>query len=122
MDSILNENIYFIKSSELSNEILSSEENIDYETEDVDNIDKVSVWIKEKDTYVPAVSFNTTDKLPPGFYTTSINSRTGEYNCDKLNIISDQLFTFTDNHITELISEIQNFWDKKSIYKRSGIL
>lgn len=114
MDSIL-ENIFLIKPNP------SLESSNSYNDDDEDEVENVSTWLKEKNTYIPIVSFSTIPKLPPGFYTLSLN-KNNEYICTELDIISDELFILNGTHISDILTEIQQFWDSKEIYEKSKLI
>jgi len=86
-----------------------------------DYIENVSIWLKDKDLFKPAIEFAEVKKLPPGLYNMGI-SRDGEYFCKNLILSSDELFIFSENSCNRLIEEIQKFWDSKPLYDANKLL
>ena len=87
----------------------------DYEIEAP--IEKASVWIKENSTIRPSGTLTTLDKLNPGIYKVEITREEGLH-CKKISTESDELFTFSNSIIKDLLDEINIFWDKKDLYKK----
>ena len=88
----------------------------DFSEGDEERQDKVSMWVKDKDYFVPSTDISVIKELPPGMYQVNYSNERGFY-CKPIKIETDELFIFTDAITTELLEEIQLFWDKADIYK-----
>lgn len=63
----------------------------------------------------------TKESLPPGYYTISTdNSGIAHYTLKKL--VIDELMILDDPIMTEIIEEIENFWDRGDLFKKYGFL
>ena len=76
--------------------------------------DKISMWIKDKDYYIPSTDISTTKTLPPGMYQVNYTNDRG-YHCRPIKTETDEIFVFTDSITKELLDEIELFWNKKFI-------
>ena len=83
--------------------------------------DKVSLWIKDKDYYVPSTDISVTNELPPGIYKVDYSNDRG-YFCRPIKVETDELFTFTDSITKDLLKEIETFWDKKNLYLENNLI
>jgi SpoVK/Ycf46/Vps4 family AAA+-type ATPase len=80
-----------------------------------------SLWIKENDIYRPSTNLKILTELEPGVYTVDYDRDLG-YFCKKLPPISDELFLFSNSIISELLSEIDLFWEKKDLFKENKLI
>lgn len=83
--------------------------------------DKVSMWVKDKDYYIPSTDISVTRELPPGIYQVDYSNDRG-YFCKPIKIETDELFVFTDSITTNLLEEIENFWNKEALYKEKKLV
>ncbi len=83
--------------------------------------DKISLWVKDKDFYVPSTDISIVPELPPGIYQVNYTNDRG-YHCKELNIETDELFVFTDSITKDLLNEIELFWNKKELYKEKNLI
>lgn len=83
--------------------------------------DKVSMWVKDKDYYIPSTDISVTRELPPGIYQVDYSNDRG-YFCKPIKIETDELFIFTDSITTNLLEEIENFWNKETLYKEKKLV
>lgn len=83
--------------------------------------EKISMWVKDKDYYVPSTEVSITKELPPGMYKVDYTNDRG-YHCRAIDLETDELFVFTDSITTELLDEIENFWNKKDLYKEKNLI
>ena len=83
--------------------------------------DKVSMWVKDKDYYIPSTDISVTKELPPGIYQVDYSNDRG-YFCKPIKIETDELFIFTDSITTNLLEEIENFWNKETLYKEKKLV
>lgn len=81
----------------------------------------VSLWIKDKDLFVPSTDISIHKELPPGIYKIESSNQRGVY-CKEIKIDSDELFIFSDSIIQNLINEINLFWDKADLYKQNNLI
>jgi len=86
-----------------------------------DPIEKASQWIKEGGILRPSGNLSTQNKLKPGIYKVEANREYGIY-CKKIEIKSDQLFTFSNSIINDLLEEINVFWEKRDLYKKNNLI
>lgn len=98
------------------------EDMFDFEREVVEtDDDKVSMWVKDKDLFIPSTDISVTNLLPPGTYKVD-NTNDRGLHCKKLEIETDNLYKFKDSAVESLLSEINLFWDKKKIYEEYEII
>ena len=96
------------------------DEDFDKDDEDfVERDNKISLWIEEGKTIRPSTNVKLLKSLKPGVYKSSWNRDFG-YFCEKLSVKSDELYAFSDGLMDSLISEVNNFWDKKDIYSNNN--
>jgi len=83
--------------------------------------DKISLWVKDKDFYVPSTDISIVPELPPGIYQVNYTNDRG-YHCKPIELETDELFVFTDSITQDLLSEIELFWDKKDLYAEKNLI
>ncbi len=83
--------------------------------------DKVSMWVKDKDHYVPSTDISIVKTLPPGMYQVNYTNDRG-YHCRQIETETDEIFVFSDSITKELLDEIELFWDKRSLYKEKNLI
>lgn len=110
MDTFLDDNSPFI--------IINPEYEIQMEEYE---LEKASLWVVEGDIIRPSTNISIQQKLSPGQYDVGISREYGIY-CKKLKIKSDELITFSDSVVTDLIQEINLFWDKRDLYKENKLI
>lgn len=96
---------------------------IDIELEDdVDqDQEKVSVWIKEKNLFIPSTDISLHSELPPGLYQVDFTNDRGLY-AKPIDLKVDELYTFSDSITEDLLSEVSSFWKKADLYKRNKLI
>lgn len=109
MDSILNSNFQIIPAGDF------------FETSPSLDLEHMSIWAKEKDIIRASTDVTLTKTLDPGIYTIGFNNDDGLY-CKKLNIVSDELFLFSNSITNKLIDEINLFWSKSELYKENNLI
>lgn len=74
-------------------------------------------WLKSDDNvYAMVQNSETVDKIAPGVYTLFQDNR-GGLHAELYEIETDELFILPNNHVEELIVEMDLFWNKASLYK-----
>lgn len=81
----------------------------------------MSVWVKDKDVIRASTDITLLPKIEPGIYSVNFSKDYGYY-CKKINVESDELFIFTDSITEDLLSEIENFWDKADEFKANKLI
>lgn len=80
---------------------------------------KYATWLDYGSEYVPAVNLKTCDKIPSGVYKVTYSRE--EYKVIPSNINTDELFTFSESYTTKILNEVNDFWNKKDVYKQHNI-
>lgn len=88
--------------------------------EEYDDDYKLSMWVKEKDIIRASGELSVAKTLNPGTYIVDFNREFGYY-CQELKTSEDKLFTFSNSIVSELLNEIELFWDKKDIYSKNQL-
>lgn len=86
-----------------------------------EEMDKVSMWVKDKEIFVPSTDITVLKELPPGMYQVDYTNDRG-YHCKNIKLETDELYVFTESIAQDLIEEINLFWDKKDIYKQNKLI
>lgn len=84
-------------------------------------VEKATLWIVEGETIRPTTNLSIQNKLNPGVYTVEVTREYGLY-CKKSKITSDNLIHFSNSVVSNLIKEINLFWDKKELYKANDLI
>lgn len=79
-----------------------------------------SAWA-ELDNNVYSAVKSTHSTLPSGMYETYLND-SHEYVFEKVKLVTDELMTFDDEKEVKLMSDIDNFIQKRSVYEKYGFL
>lgn len=83
--------------------------------------DQISVWVKDKDIYVPSTDISIMKELPPGMYKVEYSNDRGFYT-KEISLETDELFTFTDSVTEDLLNQIKIFWEKEDLYKEKKLV
>lgn len=83
--------------------------------------DKISLWVKDKDLFIPSADISIIKELPPGMYQVDYSNDRGYY-CKEMKLETDELFVFTDSITQDLLKEIELFWNKESLYKDKKLI
>lgn len=78
-----------------------------------------TLWIQEKDYFIPDISIKIHDQLPSGVYRMEFVER--DWRAHKTSINTDELYAFSNNCTSTIIDEVNTFWDKKEIYQQFKI-
>ena len=84
-----------------------------------DEVEPCTLWVQNKDYFIPDISITIHDKLPPGVYKMEIVDR--DWQAHKVDINTDELYTFNDDYTSIILDEVSNFWNKKDLYKQFNI-
>lgn len=87
--------------------------------EDTNTQKTYSLWSVDGDFVAPSTNVKLLSKLEPGVYNVIEGNSPL---CKKINIEKDNLFTFDDPIIENILSEISNFWGKYEEYKSRGYI
>jgi SpoVK/Ycf46/Vps4 family AAA+-type ATPase len=83
------------------------------------NPKNASMWAVAGDCYMPCE--RTESSLPPGQYTVELSQDRGLY-FKRTNVILDGLVPLPDDESERIIKHIQDFWDRKDVYKKMEVL
>lgn len=77
-------------------------------------------WLKsDNGVYAMVQNSETVDTIAPGIYNLFQDSR-GGLHAEKFEIETDELFILPNNHVNEVIKEIDKFWLKAALFKKHG--
>jgi len=109
MGPILNEQLFFVVEKEQNEE------------EDINYMEKDSLWVIDGDLIRPSTNLSIRHKMSPGIYKVDISKDIGIY-CKKINITSDELYYFSHSKIPDLLNQIKLFWKKAEAYKNNNLI
>lgn len=104
---------------ELMENVVFHAENI--ESNEENNSESVSMWIKDKEQFLPSTDVTIYDKLPPGLYQVRFNNSSGLY-CKSIDLKVDELYEFSDSITSSLLDEVSEFWNKSELYKENNLV
>jgi SpoVK/Ycf46/Vps4 family AAA+-type ATPase len=84
-----------------------------------EEVEPCTLWIQEKDYFIPDISIKIHDKLPSGVYRMEFVER--DWRAHKTTINTDELYSFSNNCTSTILSEVNAFWDKQEVYKQFKI-
>lgn len=84
-----------------------------------ENTENCTLWIQDKDYFIPDVSIQIHDTLPSGIYRMEFIDR--DWRAHRTAINTDELYTFSNSCTTQVLEEVNNFWDKRELYKQFKI-
>ena len=105
----------------LTPQLLLFEELFEEEKKAEKSVNKVSVWMKDKDLVRASTDVTLLKTIEPGIYTVDFDKNFGLF-CKKLNVKSDELFLFSDSITQKLLEEIKLFWTKAELYKENNLI
>ena len=91
------------------------------ESNEENNSESVSMWIKDKEHFIPSTDVTIYDKLPPGLYQVKYNNNAGLY-CKNIDLKVDELYEFSDSITSSLLDEVSEFWNKSELYKENNLV
>lgn len=79
-----------------------------------------SIWIVDGDQYTPAVSIRKVNKLPSGVF--KVCYQDDNYRVNKIQLNTDEIYTFTKSFTDKILNEIDSFWKKADLYKQNNLI
>lgn len=87
------------------------------DTDEVSDYDTPCCWSSLKnDEYSPA--YLTTPQVPSGVYEIAWNGQLGTHTLKKQPFNTDELYELPSPEITDIITDIENFWNRVDVYKK----
>ena len=80
-----------------------------------------STWLDYGGEYGPAVNLKVVDKIQSGVYKVTYNPGRDEYRIVPAKINTDEIFTFSESYTSKILEEVNDFWNKKELYKEKKI-
>ena len=75
-----------------------------------------TLWIQDKDYFIPDISIQIHDTLPSGVYRMEFIER--DWRAHRTTINTDELYAFSNSCTTQVLEEVNTFWDKQELYKQ----
>jgi len=122
MAPILNQNSppstpqVFLYHNDTLQEVFNTDIDVDDEVDE-----KVSIWVKEKDFIRPSTNLVLLQSIESGVYTVGYDRDNGLF-CRKLEPVGDELFQFSNSITSQLLEEINLFWDKRELYAQNKLM
>ena len=79
-----------------------------------------SIWIVDGDQYTPAVSIRKVNILPSGVF--KVCYQDDNYRVNKIQLNTDEIYTFTKSFTDKILNEIDSFWKKADLYKQNNLI
>lgn len=102
--------------------VLNNQNTIFFQFDEEEQIEKpkkaFSCWQQEGNFVSAAENTKRFDKLTPGLY--NIIGENGNIFCNKIEISKNQLYSFDDPIIVNIIEELDKFWEKAEVYKQKN--
>lgn len=89
--------------------------------EDDSGYENVSMWVKDKNNYIPSTDISISRQLPPGLYQVDYSNDKGLF-CKSIDLQVDELYTFSDSITEDLLTEVSDFWNKSNLYKENNLI
>lgn len=91
-----------------------------YKKKNMQTNERYSQWgIADGSKFYP--TFPTTDKIESGYYELGHSQTIGIY-FEKRDVTTDELFTLPSTELTEIIEDIEKFWDREEKYKEYNFI
>jgi energy-coupling factor transporter ATP-binding protein EcfA2 len=84
-----------------------------------EEVEPCTLWVQNKDYFIPDISVTIHDKLPPGVYKMELVDR--DWQAHKIDINTDELYAFSNDCTSDILEEVSNFWKKKDLYQQFHI-
>lgn len=78
-----------------------------------------SMWFQEGTEFIPSVNLKIVDKIPSGAY--KVIWKRNDWCIIPVPINTDELYSFSNDITSKLISETQLFWDKSETYQNNNL-
>ena len=75
-----------------------------------------TLWIQDKDYFIPDISIQIHDTLPSGVYRMEFIEH--DWRAHRTTINTDELYAFSNSCTTQVLEEVNTFWDKQELYKQ----
>lgn len=95
-------------------------EDADLENKEMLENTPFSTWIVDGDQYTPAVSIRKVNKLPSGVF--KVCYQDDNYRVNKIQLNTDEIYTFTKSFTDRILNEIDSFWKKADLYKQNNLI
>lgn len=82
--------------------------------------EEVNKWLKSNGTYSSCRDSQVLDRLPTGAYVVFQDAR-GSTHAQKFDIKTDELYFLPNNHTTDVVKEIADFWNKADRFKNNKV-
>lgn len=84
-----------------------------------EEVEPCTLWVQNKDYFIPDISITVHEKLPPGVYKMELVDR--DWQAHKVEINTDELYAFSNDCTSDILNEVSNFWKKKDLYQQFNI-
>ena len=74
-----------------------------------------TLWIQDKDYFIPDISIQIHDALPSGVYRMEFIER--DWRAHRTAINTDELYAFSNSCTTQVLEEVNAFWEKQELYQ-----
>lgn len=84
------------------------------------NMENYSMWIFDGKEYTPSLKLKIKKTLPKGIY--KIDYEEGKYFIGQIKNNTDEIYKLSNKIINTILTEIDDFWNKKDLYEKHHIL
>lgn len=84
------------------------------------NMENYSMWIFDGKEYTPSLKLKIKKTLPKGIY--KIDYEEGKYYIGQIKNNTDEIYKLSDKIVNTILTEIDDFWNKKDLYEKHHIL
>lgn len=99
--------------------VIEDESVIPLSAHEYEEVEPCTLWVQNKDYFIPDISITIHDKLPPGVYKMELIDR--DWQAHKIGINTDELYAFSNDCTSDILNEVSNFWKKKDLYQQFNI-
>jgi SpoVK/Ycf46/Vps4 family AAA+-type ATPase len=83
-------------------------------------VEPCTLWVQNKDYFIPDISITVHEKLPPGVYKMEYVGDRG-WQAHKVEINTDELYIFSNDCTSDILNEVTTFWGKRDLYKQHNV-
>lgn len=94
---------------------MQSDPVIDLEEDDED----YSIWFQDGSEFIPSLNMKSLEEIPAGAY--RIVYRRDDIRVVPVPINTDELYSFSEDFTSKIISDTELFWEKKDLYKQNKL-